>query len=602
MSGEKRILLVGNPNAGKSTLFNGLTGGKERVGNWHGVTVGVSERKTAIGGEQVRVCDLPGIYSLQAFSLEERLTRDYLAAHPSSAVLFVAECATLSRSLPLCLQLREEGYAVCLILTKRKQFERRGGRVNPDLVSEELGIPVLVADGRSKASVEGLRVRLAHLLHAPQRAANGGNALSINAYSAEQIACTGAEKLFLNGFFCLLTFFAVILLTFYLTFAPNLLGDRLKGAIEYFFGEYLAGLARQIPSPLVKSLVCDAILGGLGGVLCVLPQIAILFFVLNALEESGFLSHLALHADGAFAAVGLNGRAVFSLLMGFGCTAAAILTTRGLENKAIQRRTVLALPYIPCSAKLPVFLTLTATFFENPFVAVLLLYLLGVGISFAVALLLKGNSSPTFLLELAPLQIPNGIFLLKSLFFQLKQFIIKTATVILAFFLLSWFLSSFDFSLRFCGVEESMLATVCGGLKYLFAPIGCNDWRIAYAALSGLIAKENVAGVIAMFFGEFPYSSASALAFACFIVTCSPCVSAISASAREAGWKRALCYALVQTASALLVSYAVYFALTGGWQYLLCILAFLLARVLVGKELYEKIRRHRKNKPEKVHR
>ncbi|MDE5548044.1 MAG: hypothetical protein K2J30_03515, partial [Clostridia bacterium] len=304
--------------------------------------------------------------------------------------------------------------------------------------------------------------------------------------------------------------------------------------------------------------------------------------------------------DGFFGKLGLNGRADFSLLMGFGCTSAAILTTRGLDDKKIQRRVVACLPYVPCSAKLPVFLTLAASFSPNPFLAAAGLYALGILLSVGAAFLLRGKDKAPFVMELAPLQIPRPLFVLKSLLFQLKQFIIKVATIVLAFFMLSWLLSSFDFSFHLCSTEESMLATLCGGLRFLFAPIGMNDWKIAYAALSGLIAKENVAGALSMFYGGFPYSAASGFAFATFMLACSPCVSAIAATSRELGAKRAIAYAAFQTVSALLLSYLVYFALLGGVVTVI-VVPVLVAGGIIGRKVYERIRRKRGKHPEKLH-
>ncbi len=597
-----RLLLTGNPNVGKSTLFNALTGGKARVGNWHGVTVGALEGMATLGNERVSVCDLPGIYSLTAYSLEEKITRDYLLQNQSDVVLFLAECATLRRSLPLLDEIVRAGRKVCLILTKRRAFEKRGGVICPDLLSEQLKIPVFSVEGNEKKSVKALKERLALFLRTSSVPYQGRLEFGEHAYREEEGRLRIADKLLFNGFFCVAIFLLAILGAFYLTFAPNLLGDLCKCAIEEFFCVRLAGLVQWVSSPVLRSFLTDGIFNGLGGVLCFLPQIAILFLILSLLEESGFMSRLALHTDGLFAAVGLNGRAVFSLLMGFGCTAAAILTTRGLEDRRMQRRTILCLPYISCSAKLPVFLTLSASFFQNPFVAVVLLYAMGVLISFLAALFMKEEDGADFLLEMAPLQIPRPIFLLKSLLFQLKQFIIKTATVILAFFLLSWLLSSFNFSFQLCEIEESMLACLCGWLKFLFAPIGCADWKIAYCALSGLIAKENVAGLLAVFYGGFPYSGASAFAFACFILTCSPCVSAIAATAKEVGIKRAILYALFQTGSALIFSYLVYYSLCGGWVYLLLSLPLAFAGAWVGRKVYEKIRRTTSGKLKKLHR
>ncbi len=555
-----KILLVGNPNAGKSTLFNRIAKGHAKVGNWHGVTVGVTEKNVKIDGREVTVCDLPGIYSVDAMSLEEKLSRDYVLSHKDAVLIFVSECASLDRSLPLLYRFTEEKRRVLLVLTKRKRFEKSGGKIDAEKLAQKLKISVAFSEIKKKQLLAKISSLLRSEPVSPQKSPE--TVLPPDVFRLEQAGLTRTDRLFLNGFFCIPFFLLLLFAAFFLTFAPNFPGDLMKRGLDSLFSEILYEKAQLIPSPVLCSFVGDGLLKSVGGVLGFLPQIALLYLFLILLEESGLLSRLAVLTDGFFSKFGLNGRAVFSLLMGFGCTAAAIATTRGLDDNKIQRRVILCLPYISCSAKLPVFLALSASIFPNPFVAVVLLYALGMGISFIVALALREKEPPPFVLELAPLQIPNPAIVLKSLLFQIKQFIIKVATVILAFFLFSWVLSSFDFSFQFVGTDRSMLATICSGLKYLFAPIGMNDWRIAYAALSGLIAKENVAGAIALFFGEFPFPPASAFAFAVFILTASPCVSAISATARETGWKRALLYALMQTVSALLLSYAVYFALS----------------------------------------
>ncbi len=594
----KELYLVGNPNAGKSTLFNCLTGGHAKVGNWHGVTVGALAGEMKEGERRIRVFDLPGIYSTDSMSMEEGFTRDFLLSHPDGAVVFVSECASLERSLPFLLSLAKEGRKIALVLTKERMFRKEGGEIRTDALSERLHIPVYSADGQSKAA---LKKRLFRFLELPS--ATPADDVSLEGiYRAGENKLSRIDSLLCNPFFCIPAFFLLFLAVFYVTFAPGWAGDIMKQAVDRFFSETLSGMAEAISSPVLRSFVQQGLLASLGSVLCFLPQIALLFAALILLEESGLMSRLAVAADGIFAKVGLNGRAVFSLLMGFGCTAAAILTTRGLDDKKIQRRVILCLPYISCSAKLPVYLALSAGFFSNPFAAVVLLYAMGAGISFVVALLLKGKEEPAFILEVAPLQIPRPLFVLKSLLFQIKQFIIKTATIILAFFLVSWLLSFFNFRFEFTDVEGSMLASFCGGLKFLFAPIGCGDWKMAYAALSGLVAKENIAGMLAVFYGEFPFGAASAFAFAAFVLTCSPCVSAISAAAREVGMRRALLYALVQTGSALIFSYLVYFALCGGAIYLFCALALIAAISLLGKKQVETVRRRGKHNIKRVHR
>lgn len=589
-----RILLVGNPNAGKSTLFNALTHGHARVGNWHGVTVGALEGKAKLGGKRVTVCDLPGIYTVEGTSMEERYACDYVLSHPNDRVLFVSECATLARSLPLFAALCK-GRKAALVLTKRRAFERAGGKIDAEELARRLKIDVIDADKGKRA----VKKQTEEFLAAPKIYEGKGDAEGI--FTPPKIGLSKADNLLLNGWFAFPLFFLLLFAAFFLTFARHGPGDFLKGCVERFFCDFLAGKAEGVASPVLRSFLCDGILSGLGGVLCFLPQIALLYTFLIVLEESGLFSRLAVLCDGFCAKIGLSGRAVFSLLLGFGCTAAAVASTRSLDDKRVQRRTILCLPYIACSAKLPVFLTLSASFFSNPFVSVVLLYALGAGIGVGVSVFLK-RDAPLFVLELAPLQIPRPLFVAKTLLFQLKQFIIKVTTVVLAFFLFSWVLSSFDFSFRLAAQEDSMLAHICSVFSFLFAPAGMNDWRIAYCAFSGLIAKENIAGSLAMFYETFPYSPQSAFAFSVFVLTCSPCVAAIAATAKELGVKRALLYALVQTGTALLACYFTYFALTGGAFGLLAPVLLALILILVRGKKGEKLHRKRKRNSQRVHR
>ena len=583
------ILLVGNPNAGKSTLFNRLTRGHARVGNWHGVTVDALEGKMDAGGREATLVDLPGVYGAEGRSMEEKFACRYIAERKQAALVFVSECAGLKRAIPLMHAFTAGKRRCALVLTKRKRFERDGGAVDAAALENLLGIPVVYAEGDVAAA-------LAHMLVRPPcevPIADMGAS-----FTPAREGLSRFDRLLLNPFFGLPLFVALLLFAFFFTFRSGMPGDLAKRGVEWIFSDFLGGYAAGIPSPVVRSLVQDGILASLGSVLSILPQIALLHLFLILLEESGLMSRLAILTDGVLGKLGLSGRTVFPLLMGFGCTAAAVTTTRGLEEKRLQRRVIACLPYISCSAKLPVYLVLASSFFSDPFPAVLLLYAMGVGIALIVALFLREKSAP-LVMELAPLQVPQPRFVVKSLLFQIKQFIIKVATVVLAFFIASWLLSSFDFTLHLSSVEGSMLATLCGWLSFLFAPAGMHDWRITYAAISGLIAKENVAGAIAMFYGSFPYGPESAFAFAVFMLACSPCVSAIAATARELGVPRALLYAAAQTVSALLLCYAVYFCLTGGVLYLIFAAVLLAAVFLLG---YESVHRKRKHHLKGLHR
>ena len=591
-----KIFLVGNPNAGKSTLFNALTRGHAKVGNWHGVTVGTLEREGAFGEGKAVYCDLPGIYAADARSMEEKAAKAALDASPASPVLFVAECDSLARALTLFFALCG-GRRAALVLTKKRQFVRRGGFVDEGALERLLHVPVFCAEGKNRRAL----AREAARLQSAPPLSGGAPAMPGSCYIPARVTLSRAERLLLKGYVAVPLFLAFLAAAFFLTFSPLAPGGWMKAGLEALFSDVLGGLARRIHSPVVRGLLAEGLLPALGTVLGFLPQVLMLFLFLILLEESGLLSRLAALTDGAFSAVGLSGRAVFSLVMGFGCTAAAILTTRGLDDRRVQRRTVLCLPYISCSAKLPVYLTLSASFFPHPFLAALLLYALGVGAALAAAVLTDRGETSLFVMELAPLQCPRLRFVVKSLLFQAKQFIIRTATVILAFLLASRLLASFDFSLRLCDVGDSMLAVLCRGLSFLFAPAGMNDWRIAYAALSGLIAKENVAGAITMLCGAFPYGAASAFALCVFVLTCSPCVSAIAAAAREVGAKRALLYAALQTGSAFLFCYLAYFLWMGGALYALPALLLVCACLLIGKR-HEGISRSRRRHARRLHR
>ena len=596
-----KLLLLGNPNAGKSTLFNALTGGHARVGNWHGVTVSALEGEALLSGNRVRVADLPGVYCADGLSMEERAACAYLEEHPEGVVCLVSECVALPRSLAL-LSALAKGRRAILVLTKKRQFVRQGGRLEERELERVLGIPVVSAEG---VPPRELRERVGEaLLRAGQlsAASEEGRSLPKEVYTRAPMRLTKLDRFLLHPAAACAVFALLLAAAFFLTFSPVGPGGLLKGLIEALIIQIKEAFQTHISSPVLCSFVGEGLVGSVGGVLCFLPQIGMLFLFLTLLEESGLLSRLAFFTDGTLSRAGLSGRAVFSLLMGFGCTAAAILSTRGLDDIRMQRRVIWCLPYLSCSAKLPVYLTLASSFFQDQFLAALLLYVLGAGLSFAVLLFLGGEKGAPFVLEFAPLRLPEAKTVAKALCFQLKQFIIKLGTVILAFFIASWLLSSFDFTFRFVPVEESMLAHLCGGLQWLFAPVGMEDWRIAYAALSGLVAKENVAASLELFFPVFPYGARSAFALAVFVLASSPCVSAVAAAAREVGAKPALLYAVAETAGALLLSYFVYFLTGLGASAALPLIAAVILISVFGRTFRAGIHRKRGNFAQKLHR
>ena len=673
---KPRILLIGCPNCGKSTLFNALTDGHAKTGNWHGVTVAESVREADLCGLRAEIADLPGVYSLGDCAMEERAARDAVLSEGVSLAVCVADAAALPRSLELLAFLVRRGKRAALVLTMRDVLERRGGFVKEALLAERLGVPVLAVCAHQKQDIARLRRFLHKCLQDAGRLNKGNGAPSVSmqekkagaassvpvqdtkagaaqisfyyntkeeasppvsfqngkekaSKKAERGALPGGTPSLLAGAWAagearqtllekllytpaVVPLFVVLLAAvFYAAFGSFGPGAACKGAIERLFAwlaELAAGGAEGVGAHAAAEFL-RALLGSAGMLLSFLPQIAVLQFSLSFLEESGFLSALAFQADGLLARVGLTGRAVFPLLMGFGCTAAAVFTTRGMENERVQRRVVCILPYISCSAKLPVYLAVCSSFFEDPFAAVAGVYAAGVLLALAAALVLRKGEDDAFVFELARPQLPALLPLCKSLLFSLKQFIMKIATVVAAFLMAAWFLLSFSFSLHYVGAgsEASMLAAVSRGLRFLFVPMGIDDWRIALAALSGLIAKENVAGMLSLFYGQqlsSAMSAPSAVAFLVFLLACTPCVSALAAARRAVG-RRAWLYAAAQTGIAFLLSYAVYGLLRAG-ALAACIAAcaavIAAAILLFWKERHAKVYRAQGADAQRLHR
>ncbi len=540
-----KIVLAGNPNAGKTTLFNALTGSRLKTGNWHGVTTSAFS-KTVDG---ITFVDVPGAYSTSAFTMEEKEAINEIKS--ADIIVNVVDSLTLENSLEFTNWLLSLGVRAVVYLTKTEKLKKRGGWVDIKKLSAILGAPVCDMPPKQLKSV---------LLSGKiPKAARREMPLN-EAYYAGNLRLTPFERLILNKYFSLAFFVFFIIAMFFIAFYPTMPGAVLKDMCEALICERLGGwLKLKIENPVLSSFVCEGLIGGAGGVISFIPQLTVLYLFLTLLDESGIMSALSFVTDGLFERVNLSGRAAFSLISGFGCTAAAIATTRGFTSDKSQKRTVAALPFVPCGAKLPVFLTFLSPVFKDPFIPICILYFAGLALS-VLCCKLSGKGGEELLSEVAPIGAPDLKPVAIKLYFYLKGFIIKVATAVTAFCAVSWVLSHFSFTFAYCETEGSMLCSISKAICPLFYPMGISDWRIAYAALTGFIAKENVAATIGMLMPEgLNLALAPTLAMCAFILACPACVSAFAASVRECGLKFTLKCFVLQLLAAFAAGYVIYF-------------------------------------------
>ena len=638
-----RVALAGNPNCGKTTLFNALTGSNQYVGNWPGVTVEKKEGETRIGDRTVTVVDLPGIYSLSPYSMEEIVARDFIIGEAPDCVIDIVDATNLERNLYLTIQLLELERPTVVALNFMDEVEKRGDRIDVDRLSKELGVPVIPITARTGEGVEELmhtahrqmhlgvtiepddlyddythdiHHRMGELLHDYAYAANlPAHWASIKLLEGDSIVeqalalppevktrldalvaeyenssdlgdretliadsryqyiqkVVGAsvvrggvpgeltlsekiDRVVTHRVLAIPLFLCTMLVMFVITFGPfgSWLSDGVGAgmdALSRWLAPTLEGLG---VSHVLISLVCDGIIAGVGGVLTFLPQIALLFLFLSFLEDSGYMSRAAFIMDRALRRFGLSGKAFIPMLMGFGCSVPAIMGARTMENEKDRRMTILLVPFMSCSAKLPVYGLISAAFF-GPWAGMVVfgLYIIGMIVGIASGLFFKktlfaGEPAP-FVLELPPYRLPSVGNMLTHVWQKVKGFLVKAGTLILLMSMVLWLLQSFDFSLRMVDdPTHSMLGALGNVLAPLFAPCGFGFWQAAVALLTGLIAKEMVVSSLSMFYGfsltaaggevaaaMAGFSPLSAFSMLVFILLYVPCVAAVSTLFKE---------------------------------------------------------------------
>ena len=645
-----RVALVGNPNCGKTTLFNELTKMHQTVGNWTGVTI---EKKEGLyyKNKDVIITDLPGIYSITPYSLEEVITRNYILEETPDIIINIIDSTNLERNLYLTTQLMEFNCKVIIALNMEDELAKNGISIDAERLSILFGVKVIsisalkkqnldklmsltiseCSDTQNKKSVplpqdinkilneiskitsvdiddrwtliklfekdkllydklsEEIKEKLNNLIEPIELKANEKSSEIISnirykfleknikniEYKGESKSKELTDKIdnvLLNKYAAFPIFIFIIFLMYMVSI--QLIGGLCSDALEYLFfdiiGENLRNsLLNSGVSLWLVSLLVDGIINGVGTVLTFIPQILALFLFISILEACGYMARVAFIMDKLFRKIGLSGKSFIPMIVGCGCSVPAIMTARTIENNDERRLTVMLTPFVPCSAKLPVFALIVGTFFPtNPLVAPSM-YLLGIIMVILSGLILKTfksfkSSDDTFVLELPPYRLPKAKNIALQLWEKLKSFLIKAGTIILTASVIMWFLQSFNYKFQMVETQDSILASIGSFFAPLFTPLGFGKWQAVAALITGIFAKEAIVSTLSILMGDSVAalfaSSAGAYAFMSFVLLASPCVAALSATKKEMGsFKWLFITILFQTVTAYLVSMIIYF-------------------------------------------
>lgn len=534
------LALAGNPNCGKTTLFNALTGANARTGNFPGVTVTRSEGVCRARPE-ITFVDLPGVYALRPYSDEERVTRSYLLGGAADAVISIADATCPARSLYLTLQLLELGVPVVLALNVMDALRAGGGSVDTAGLARALGIPVVPVSAALGEGLDALLDAAAQAAHGPppdpMRALAPGPVQTCVRTLARLLAPAARTAGLLGS-------------VFYLTFhvIGPCLSRLLARGIAWLADAADGALTALDAGPLLHGLVREGVFAGVGSVAAFLPVILALFFFLSLLEDTGYLARVAFVMDRPLRRLGLSGQSAVPLLLGFGCSVPGVLAARTLPTRRDRALTIVLTPCMSCSAKAPVYAAFAAAFFPGRSAVVFLaLYALGIGTAAGAAPLLgrtvlRGEAA-SFVMELPDYRWPDARSVLRRMWVRTKEFLARAFTVILAASVGVWVLRTFTPTWRVAAnAGESLLAVAGQALAPVFAPLGFGDWRAATALMTGLLAKETVLSTLGVLLGgdltaALPgvFSPAAAASFLVFTALYAPCVAAQAAMRQELG-------------------------------------------------------------------
>ncbi len=587
-----KIALTGNPNSGKTTLFNAITGSNEQVGNWAGVTVEKKESRLSKNlnthENDIIIIDLPGAYSMSPFTSEESITRDFVNNENPDVIINIVDSNNLSRSLFFTTQLLELGIPVVVALNKSDLISKKGNKIDAVYLSKLLkcdvietisntnsnnGLQKLIdsaikqygktqeapfenkdVDFTDKASVDaGDRKRYDFVKKIVEKVEVRKVETNVK-NQQDKIDSIVAHKWF--G----IPIFAVIMWAVFAisqTYVGAFLADIFVGWIDQLY-VIVEGMLGENVSPVLSSLLLDGVIGGVGAVVGFLPLIMVLFFLLALLEDCGYMARVAVVMDRFFKKVGLSGKSIIPMIIGTGCAIPGIMATRTIRDDRQRRTTAMLTPFMPCGAKLPVIALFAGVFFGEAAWVGTLMYFFGILLIIISALIIRKitgeqNKRTFFIMELPEYKIPSFKRATYSMFSRGKAFVIKAATIILLCNAIIQIMQTFNWQFQVveAGAEStSILASIATPFAFLLIPLGFGVWQLAAAAITGFIAKENVVGTIAVVYGITNFidpdeltlvggassvaeviglSSAAALAYLAFNLFTPPCFAALGA-------------------------------------------------------------------------
>jgi ferrous iron transport protein B len=584
----KRIALVGMPNTGKSTFFNRVTGAAARVGNWPGITVDLFASKVLLGGDMVELVDLPGIYDLHGFTDDERIVRQFLEEAAVDLVAVVVNAAQIDRQLALALQVRELGLPTALLLNMADEAKELGIRIDAPRLARELGMPCALLAAKYGHGQPEAMAMLARALAGAQQAAPGAvrerlaaddrivadasAALAAAVDIPERLSVRATDRIdrvLLHPWLGLPLFFGVMLLVFEGVFR---LGEPLQRALQSLFDALRAGVLDPLfaPAPkLVSGFLLDGVYSGVVTVAAFVPLIILFFLFMAVVEDSGYLSRAAFLTDALMAKLGLDGRSFVMMLMGFGCNVPAAMGTRIMRSRGLRLLTLMIIPVSLCSARLQVFLFLTAAIFaprQAPWV-IFSLYVMSFVAAIVTAVAFKGRfvSDEPFVLELPPYRLPTLRQIALRAWHEVRHFLRRATKFIVGGVILIWLLTNLPLGTA-AGSEQTYAGMLGRLFQPVLAPLGI-DARLTVALIFGFVAKEVVIGAFAVIFGLEGQALASDLAgrmdwvqaysFMLFTLIYTPCLSTIASLRAEA---KSSGFALLSVTWSILLAWVASFA------------------------------------------